>query len=196
MQRNPWLSRTQVTGKNTHRLPISSSVRVPTRFPGAPTSTAATFFGQDKPWELFFAERQRRTTGPTSSKKPTLKVYHWEKDLTGVWNRVLVVRRMQQETLGDYGKQQKKYDDRTNEWDCCTEMGELDAKELQAADWENLDDEPILSAGGPPTLSLSKTSVLPVRSPGVLSENGPAAATVPPSVLGVSSVTHHEVDRR
>ena len=159
-----------------------------------PPTTTATSSNQDKPWERFFAERQRRTTGPAPSKKPTLKVYHWEEDSTGHWSRVQVVRRMQQETLDDYGKQQKKYDEHTNEWDCCTEMGELDAEERQAADWDNLDDEPIISSETPSTSSLPKTSGLPVHSPGVLSNDRLTAAAVSPSVSGVSSGAHHEMD--
>ncbi|KJA14273.1 hypothetical protein HYPSUDRAFT_208863 [Hypholoma sublateritium FD-334 SS-4] len=65
-----------------------------------PATVAASSSDPVKPWEHFFAERQRRASGPMPAKKPTLKVFHWERDAIGSWNRVQVVRRMQQETLG------------------------------------------------------------------------------------------------
>lgn len=107
-------------------------------------------YERERPWDLFFAERRRRAAGSMPAKKPTLKVFLWRKDSSGKWNRTQALKRMQKETLGDYGVKQKIYDEQTNEWDCCTEMGELDASEMQAADWE--DDEPILPLGIRPIL--------------------------------------------
>lgn len=130
----------------------------------APTSVAEPS-DHDKPWETFFAERQRRATGPMPARKPTMKVYHWEKDAFGQWNRIQVVLQMQQETLADYGKRQKRFDERSNEWDCCTEMGELDVEELRAADWENLDVSPTSSLGTRPVVSGLKVSELPLHTP-------------------------------
>ncbi|KJA15796.1 hypothetical protein HYPSUDRAFT_207584 [Hypholoma sublateritium FD-334 SS-4] len=114
----------------------------------APTPKPTAESDEDRPWLAFFLERERRATGPPPKRKPTLKVFHWDKDHgTGKWTRTPVIRRLNHETLGDYGKKQKHYDERTNEWDVATEMGEKDAEELQADFWEEGDDEPILPIG-------------------------------------------------
>ncbi len=71
-----------------------------------------------------------------------MKVFHWEKDENGKWQRIAVLKQLRSETLAEYGKNQKVFDERTNEWDCCTDMGELDADERQALHDEY--DEPVL----------------------------------------------------
>lgn len=141
---------------------------------------AASSDHDKKPWESFFAERQMRAAGRTMpAKKPPLKVYHWERDSAGQWIRTQVVRRMQQETLGDYGKSQKKYDEWNNEWDCCTEMGELDAEEMQAADWENSDDE-ILPLGPRPAVTTPGVAeITPNQTLKIPFENDGAPAAPP-----------------
>lgn len=115
----------------------------------------------DRPWIAFFADRETRATGPMPRKKPTLKIFHWEKDLnSGIWNRIAVVRRFARETLAEYGKRQKHYDERSNEWDCATEMGEKDAEELQAEDWDNSDNEPILPIGARPSPLIAAPAII------------------------------------
>lgn len=118
---------------------------------GAPTLAPPAESDEDRPWVTFFQERQRRATGSLPKNKPNLRVYHWEKDFSsGKWTRTPIVRRFNAETLAEYGKNQKHYDEQSNEWDVATEMGEKDAEELQADYWENSDDEPILPIGIPP----------------------------------------------
>ncbi len=106
-----------------------------TRTP-APAALLEDAQSEDRPWEAFFANRALRATGPMPQKKPTLKVFHWERDDNGQLVRTRVLRRLNAETLAEYGRQQKVFDERTNEWDCATEMGELDAEERQAAAWK------------------------------------------------------------
>lgn len=135
---------------------------------------------QHRPWESFFAERQRRATGSMPTRKPAMKVFHWQKDFNGDWNRIQVVKRMQSATLDDYGVNQKMYDEQNNEWDCCTEMGELDASEMQAADWED-GDEPILPLGIRPALpvideSPPKATHAPLPTPILSSVSGGTGA--------------------
>ncbi len=127
---------------------------------------------EDRPWEVFFANRAQRATGPMPKKKPTLKVYHWEKDDHDNWARIRVLRRLNQETLGEYGRKQKVFDERTNEWDCGTELGELDAEELQAASWEEevWENEVILPAvtcppPQPPESLSASSEIVPSCSP-------------------------------
>lgn len=85
-----------------------------------------------QPWTNFFANRARRVIGPMPRKKPNMKVYHWEKDDNGKWQRVAVLKQLRSETLDEYGRNQKVFDERSNEWDCCTDMGELEVDERQA----------------------------------------------------------------
>ncbi len=101
----------------------------------------------DKPWIAFFKNRARRATGPIRTKKPPMKVFHWEKDDNGKWQRIAVLKQLRSDILDDYGKNQKVFNEWDNEWDCCTEMGELDPEEKQAM-YE--DDEPILPIGKGP----------------------------------------------
>lgn len=174
----------------SHLLQRAHSYTIP-RAP-AP-ATAATSDHDNGPWESFFAERRRRATGPMPTKKPTLKVFHWERDSLGQWTRTRVVRRMQQEILGDYGKAQKKFDERSNEWDCCTEMGQLDAEEMQAADWENSDDEPILPLGVRPavTTSVIAEPIPPIQTSVFFENDGVASSS---SASGISRAAPRTVD--
>lgn len=96
----------------------------------------------ERPWEVFFEERKRRgeNAGPAPRKKPTLKVFLWEKNSEGKWTRMLVRSEEKQITLQEYGRHQKTFDERSNEWDCCEAMGNLDPDEEQVTYWS--DDEP------------------------------------------------------
>lgn len=118
----------------------------------------------DRPWEVFFEERKRRAAnvGPMPRKKPNLKVFLWEKDSEGKWVRTLVRSREKQEILHEHGRHQKVFDERTNEWDCCTAMGTLDPDEKQAADWSDDDDEPVLPIGRQPEPDISAASPIPL----------------------------------
>ncbi|KJA22157.1 hypothetical protein HYPSUDRAFT_668406 [Hypholoma sublateritium FD-334 SS-4] len=163
--------------------------------PGVPTAIAEVPSDDDKPWESFFAERQRRAAGRTPSRKPTMKVYHWAKDALGQWNRIQVALHIQQETLGDYGKRQKVFDERSNEWDCCTEMGELDVEEMQVADWENLPNEPILPPGIRPTALGLEVSEPPIQTPAILFK-GNSTVAASSSGSGALGGTHLNMDFR
>ena len=140
----------------------------------------------DKPWEAFFAERQRRITGSMPLRKPAMKVYHWEKDAFGQWSRVQVACQIQLDTLADYGTRQKRFDQRTNEWDCCTEMGEPDAAEMQVANWENLDNDPISPLGTRPVVSLGVPEP-PIQTTTIPSHT--TAAAVSSSAAGAHSMS-------
>lgn len=121
--------------------------------------------GTDRPWTAFFAERKMRATG-LPKKKPPLKVFHWERDfVSGAWNRVPIIQDFASETLAAYGKMQKHYDACSNEWDCCTEMGDKDAEELQADEWANSDNEPFLPIGVPPSIASPDTSMANESAP-------------------------------
>ncbi len=114
----------------------------------------------DQPWIAFFQERQRRATNPMPKKKPARKVFHWERDSSsGKWTRTPVIRRLHEETLAEYGKRQKFYDERTNEWDVSTQMGDKDAEELQADFWAESPDESVLSLEPRPVSTNVVTSV-------------------------------------
>ncbi len=113
--------------------------------PGPASSNIQDLEEDLHPWTVFLANRARRATGPIPTNKPAMKVFHWEKDEIGKWQRIAVLKQLRSETLAEYGKSQKVFDERTNEWDCCTDMGELDAEIGHALDDEG--DEPILSTG-------------------------------------------------
>lgn len=100
--------------------------------PGPISSTDQDEQEDSQPWRAFFANRAHRVTGPMPTKKPPMKVFHWERDDNGKWQRTAVLKQLRNETLDDYGKNQKVFDERTNEWDCCSDMGDLDAEERQA----------------------------------------------------------------
>ncbi len=82
-----------------------------------------------------------------------MKVFHWEKDDNGKWQRIAVLKQLRNETLDEYGKNQKVFDERSNEWDCCTEMGDLDAEEKQALDDEDSETTLLTDHGPPPSAS-------------------------------------------
>ncbi len=112
----------------------------------------------NRPWALFFSNRARHATGPITARRPPMKVFHWEKDDSGKWQRIAVLKQLRSETLDEYGKNQKVFDERSNEWDCCTEMGDLDAEERQALADEDF--ESIVDTGP----SASELSDAPVSS--------------------------------
>ena len=93
-----------------------------------------------RPWEVFFQERKRRgeNAGLAPRKTPTLKVFLWEQDSEGKWMRVLVRSEERQVTLKQYGRRQKVFDERSNEWDCCEAMGNLDPDEEHCSDNDSI----------------------------------------------------------
>ncbi|KJA19781.1 hypothetical protein HYPSUDRAFT_204362 [Hypholoma sublateritium FD-334 SS-4] len=120
--------------------------------PDLASSSAQGSEEDNRPWTVFFANRASHATGPMPAKKPPMKVFHWEKDNNAHWQRTAVLKQLRSQTLDEYGKRQKIFNERTNEWDCCTDMGELDAEERQALCDE--DNEFILATSQGPPLSI------------------------------------------
>ena len=92
------------------------------------------------PWEVFFQERKRRgeNSGLAPRQKPTLKVFLWEQNSGGKWMRMLVRSKERQVILKQYGRRQKVFDERSNEWDCCEAMGNLDPDEEHWSDNDSI----------------------------------------------------------
>ncbi|KJA19625.1 hypothetical protein HYPSUDRAFT_204504 [Hypholoma sublateritium FD-334 SS-4] len=162
--------------------------------PGPAPSTAHESESDNQPWIVFFADRARRATGHIPTKKPPMKVYHWEKDDNGQWQRTAVLKVLRNETLDEYGHNQKVFDERSNEWDCCTDMGELDAAERQALYEE---DDPILPIGRGPLPSVPDNLV---SSPVLLQVSRPSPPpfmhdnSVNPSFLPSSAPAPADID--
>ncbi len=152
--------------------------------PDAPPSAAQGFDVDDRPWLVFFANRARRATGPMPIKKPTMKVFHWKKDDNGQWQRTAVLKQLRSEILDDYGKNQKVFDERTNEWDCCSDMGELDAEERQAL-WDETDECVLSTSQDLPPLAPDASNI----SPQQLSVSAPTPVTFN-HANSVSSAVH------
>lgn len=124
----------------------------------------ASPYEQDRPWETFFKVRELHAeTRPIPAKKPNMKVFRWEKDIGGQWSRIQVTCRMQREILCSYCSRQKKYDERTNEWDIFAAMGDPDSSEMQEEidSWDY--DERFLSSEIPSTVSEPGAGVLPLQ---------------------------------
>lgn len=128
VRRNPsyWAKYTPPPHMLQHARSFLNSV------PGPIPSKSLDEEEDNQPWRAFIANRARRAIGPVATKKPPMKVFHWERDDGGKWQRTSVLKQLRQETLDDYGKNQKVFDEQSNEWDCCTNMGDLDAEERQA----------------------------------------------------------------
>lgn len=138
-------------------------------------------------------QRQRRLNRMRDPPTSSAPVFEWEldpKSNVDVWIRVPIPAKWRAETLMDYGKAQKRYDPFYNEWDICTEFGEVTQEEEEAMDAFVYD--PLLSVilnqeetpgePGPssiqPEFPLVKPTAAPPLEPTV--EQPPAVPTVEP----------------
>ncbi|PPQ66511.1 hypothetical protein CVT24_007060 [Panaeolus cyanescens] len=83
------------------------------------------------------ARLQREQNPPTSS----AKVFIWERDSAGQWNREIVGKKYRRDTLTDFTPAQKVYDSFANEWDCCTDLAP--GEEVTPIEEENDDVEDV-----------------------------------------------------
>ncbi|PPQ86604.1 hypothetical protein CVT25_006275 [Psilocybe cyanescens] len=91
-----------------------------------------------------------------------------------------------QKTLEEYDQNQKVFDEHTNEWDCCFAMGELEPDEVDAAEWEDDNNEPILpNAYLQPPLSPTHLDIATT-----LSQIDPISCPLPPPPLSDLSLVH------
>ena len=126
--------------------------------PGVITPFNTNSANEDRqPWIAFFAKReeltQRMLTWEKEGEKrkriqrehqpPTANanVFEWLEDDFGNFRRSAVVKAERTDVLSNYGRNQKCYNAFFNEWDCITELGDMEEDELARICW---DDESIL----------------------------------------------------
>jgi len=100
-------------------------------------------------WEKV-EDRQRRIQREIQPPIANANVFEWRQDDHGVFRRTAVVKADRTEVLANYGRNQKRYDSFANEWDCVSQLGELEEDELLLQCW---DDEPILYDAPPSSSS-------------------------------------------
>lgn len=83
--------------------------------------------------------------------KKRCRVFVWKVNDNGEFIRDNVVRRENEDTLAEFGRNQKIYSAVFNEWDCWDGMGQKDDDELEMEDWDDIPEDRIL----PPDAILS-----------------------------------------
>ncbi|KIJ90619.1 hypothetical protein K443DRAFT_135642 [Laccaria amethystina LaAM-08-1] len=112
-------------------------------------------------WEHFFQKRMERLPQLLFLEKPsecerrlnreqmqptkTAQVFVWDKDPDHLVREEVLVRE-REETLLEYGSQQKVYNAFWNQWDCCHAFGSPDASSGEEDDYAYKDDNPIQNA--------------------------------------------------
>ena len=124
-------------------------------------------------WQAFFEKRrarnerlkaretpsQRQARENRERKPPTerTKVFMWKRTESGEYRRESFYQAENETFLSNYGKNQKVYDSFSNEWDCCSEFGEMAEDDVDDADIDDVDDDDIdedfedFSATSPPS---------------------------------------------
>jgi hypothetical protein len=116
-------------------------------------------------WKAFFEKRrarnerlkaretpkERQSRENREKKPPTekTKVFMWKRTESGEYRRQSFYQAENERYLGDYGKNQKVYDPFSNEWDCCSEFGEVSQDDVDDADID--EDFEDFSATSPPS---------------------------------------------
>jgi hypothetical protein len=136
----------------------------------------------DRPWVEFFEKRQKDLQFLTRSEVPlnrqrrldrernpptvNTKVYVWSRGSNGKFERQIVVKRDNDETLSRYRTSQKVYNSLWNEWDCCYHFADSSAAEMEEADWSDSDEEDLDLPEAPyETMPAQTTSGTPSSNP-------------------------------
>ena len=157
----------------------------------------------DRPWVTFFEKRQkdvqfltRSETPPNRQRRldreqnpPTVntKVYVWSRGSDGKFERQIMVKQDNDETLSHYRTSQKVYNSFWNEWDCCYSFVDSSAAEMEEANWVDSDEEDL----DLPVAPIVPFETMPAQTTsGTPSSNPP---TVPPSLPTVTYLDLPEV---
>src|SRR6266545_6527045 len=139
----------------------------------------------DRPWVAFFEKRQKDLQFLTRSEAPhnqqsrldrernpptvNTKVYVWSRGSDGKFERHIVCKRENEETLSRYRANQKVYNSFWDEWDCGYSFADPSAAEMEDADWfdsdENDLDLPEVPIDSFETMSAQTTSGPPTALP-------------------------------
>ena len=152
---------------------------------------------RDRPWVAFFEKRQKDLEFLTHNEKPqkrqsqldrewnpptiNTKVYVWSRGNDGKFERQIVYKRENDETLSRYRPSQTVYNSFWNEWDCCYSFADSSAAEMEEVDWSDSDDD---------DLDLPEAPIAPFATLGSPSSNPP---TAPPSLPTVAHLGLPEV---
>jgi hypothetical protein len=115
-------------------------------------------------WKTFFEKRRARNEHLKARETPSerckresrernpptkrTKVFMWKRTESGEYRRQSFYQAENESYLSDYGKNQKVYDSFSNEWDCCSEFGEMTEDDVDDADID--EDFEDFSAASPP----------------------------------------------
>ncbi len=140
----------------------------------------------DRPWVAFFEERQKNLQFLTRSETPcnqqsrldrernpptvNTKVYVWSRGSDSKFERQIVCKRENAETLSRYRANQKVYNSFWNEWDCCYSF--TTATEMEKADWSDSDED---------DLDLPEAPIVPFETMPALSTSGNPSSNLPPT---------------
>jgi hypothetical protein len=157
----------------------------------------------DHPWVAFFEKRQKDLEFLTRSETPrnhqswldrernppmvNTKVYVWSRGSDGKFERQIVYKRENEETLSQYRGSHKVYNAFWDEWDCCYSFVDPSGAEGEPANWYDSDED---------DLDLPEALIVPFETmpaqttSGIPSSNPP---TAPPSVSTVADLDLSDV---
>ena len=141
----------------------------------------------DRPWVAFFEKRQKDLQFLTRSEAPcnrqsrldrernppmvNTKVYMWSRGSDSKFERHIMCKRENEETLSRYRTSQKVYNSFWDEWDCCYSFADPSAAEVETGcsdsdeDDLNLPEAPIETMPAPLALENPSSSPPPTTAP-------------------------------